>query len=87
MTDGSVKSLERERFKRHLQDLCSKNEISDAAFADAVYQAVAAHGLAEDGLRDTFSLTKEAFTRWTMSKNLPQPMVRAKILSWINENI
>lgn len=83
MAAGDVKSFERARFKAHLKQLTASGDISDAAFAEAVYEAVASHGLAESDLRDTLGLSSGALERWTMQKNLPQPMVRGKVLGMI----
>lgn len=83
MGAGDVKSFERARFKAQLRQLTAAGDISDAAFAEAVYEAVASHGIDQSALRDTLSLTQGAIERWTMQKNLPQPVVRAKVLGMI----
>ncbi len=86
MTDGNVKSFEKEAFKKKLLALAAAKTVDNEDFAEAVYQALTL-GVSEDDFRDTFGLTKGAVERWTMGKNLPQPVVRTKILQWIVSNI
>ncbi len=86
MAADNVKSFEKESFRKHLSQL-AQGTIADAAFADAIYQAVAAHGLSEAQFRDALGLSGGTVERWTMGKNLPQPMVRAKILNWISQTL
>ena len=83
MSQGNVKSFELEAFKKRLTQLSAQKEVPDADFADAVYTAMSRFGVKESDFRDTFGLSKDAVERWTMRKNLPQPGIRGKILSWI----
>lgn len=87
MTGSNVKSFELEAFKKKLAKLGAQPEVSDDDFADAVYTAQSRFAIDEQQFRDTFGLTKGAVERWTMRKNMPQPMVRPKILLWILQKI
>lgn len=59
--------------------------ISDAEFADVIYQATTSWGIAEVQFRDNFGLTGGAVERWTTLKNLPQQSVRPIIFKWISD--
>ncbi len=85
--DSNVRSLRAEAFKKRLEKLAAQSAISDADFADTVYDAMAEFGISEDDFRDTFGMTKGAVERWITLKNLPQPVVRGKILSWIKDQL
>jgi hypothetical protein len=87
MSQDNVKSFEREAFKRKLATLAAQKEIADPDFADAVYTAMTRFGVDETQVRDEFGLTKGAVDRWTMRQNMPQPMIRGKILGWILQKI
>ncbi|MDF3023578.1 MAG: hypothetical protein K0R10_939 [Alphaproteobacteria bacterium] len=87
MSQGNVKSLELEAFKRKLQTLAALPQNSDTEFAEAIYTATARFGITETQFRDTFGLTKGAVERWTTLKNLPQPDVRPKIIEWILQTL
>jgi hypothetical protein len=87
MSQENVKSFELAAFKKKLAALASLPEVSDAAFADAVYTAQATFAIDETKFRDAFGLTKGAVERWTMCKNLPQPNIRPKILGWILQTL
>lgn len=63
------------------------NTISDADFADFIYTALTIHGVSQDAFRDHFGLSKDAVERWILGKNLPQPMVRAKVLAWVAQQL
>lgn len=84
---SNIKSFETEAFKIRLSKLAEAKTVEDAVFADVVYTAMSKFGIEEDAFRDTFGLTKGAVERWSQLKNLPQPMVRPKILLWIRENL
>ncbi len=85
--DGNVHSFAREAFKSKLQKLAEGKSVDDAVFADLIYTAVSQFGLAEEKFRDAFGLSLGAVERWSQMQNLPQPLVRAKILTWIRESI
>lgn len=87
MPDGNVKSFEKEAFRKRLTTLAAAASISDADFADVIYVSVTHYGVAEDDFRDTFGMTRGAIERWMTMRNLPQPMVRAKIIRWVEEHI
>ncbi len=59
-------------------------EIPDQEFADKIYQALTEQNIPEQSFRDEFGLTLGAVHRWTTLKNLPQPLIRASILEWID---
>lgn len=80
MPNDKVKSLEKESFKRRL---AQSGDVSDNAFAEAVYTAISRFNIHEQLFRDAFGLTQGAVERWTTGKNLPQPEIRPKILQWI----
>ncbi len=61
--------------------------LGDAGFADAVYTAISSFGVSEQAFRSTFGLSQGTVERWTQMRNLPQPIVRPKILDWIKEQI
>ncbi len=87
MPGNNIKSFEIETFKKKLTKLAESQAIADAIFADVVYTAMSQCGLDEDMFRNEFGLTKGAVNRWTQEQNLPQPMVRPKILLWIEEQL
>lgn len=87
MSQDNVKSFEREAFKKKLAHLVGQQEISDPDFADAVYTAMTGFGVDEAQFRDAFGLTKGAVDRWTMRQNMPQPLIRGKILGWILQKL
>ena len=87
MSPDNVKSFEKEAFRQKLAKLAGAADVSDTDFADAVYTAVTAFGLPEDEFRDTFGLTKGAVERWMQRSNLPQPIVRPKILLWMSQQL
>lgn len=76
-----------EDFKKALTKLAESANIDDAAFADAVYTALSAFGLDESQFRDAFGLSAGAIDRWTQRQNLPQPLVRPKIILWMRDNV
>lgn len=84
MPDEKVKSFEKESFKR---ELLSNTLSDDQSFADAVYTAVSRFNIHEQLFRDAFGLSEGAVERWTTGKNLPQPVIRPKILQWIAEQL
>lgn len=63
------------------------NPIGDAAFADLIYTAISTYGVSQDAFRDHFGLSKDAVERWILGKNLPQPIVRAKVLAWVAQQL
>lgn len=79
----NIRYIEKEIFQKKISGLAAQKAIADADFADAIYTAISRFGVEEDDFRDTFGLSKGAVERWTMLKNLPQPAVRPKILTWI----
>lgn len=83
MSSGNIQSLEREGFKRRLAALAKASDVSDADFADVVYTAVSRFGIEESAFRAAFGLSKGAVERWTMLKNMPQPVIRPRILEWL----
>ena len=83
MSQDNVKSFEHEAFKKRLAKLAAQKDVSDGEFADVVYTAVSRFGIDETAFRDTFGLSKGTVERWTMGKNMPQPVIRPKILGWI----
>jgi hypothetical protein len=87
MSQDNVKSFAAEAFKKKLSTLAGQKEISDHDFADAVYTAMTGFGIDETQFRDEFGLSKGAVDRWTMRQNMPQPMIRGKILGWILQKI
>jgi hypothetical protein len=87
MSQGNVKSFELEAYKKRLAVFAAQKDVTDADFADAIYTAMSRFGVDETAFRDAFGLSKGAVERWTMSKNLPQPGVRPKILGWILQKI
>ena len=87
MSQDNVKSFATEAFKKRLSTLAGQKEISDTDFADAVYTAMTSFGVDETQFRNEFGLTKGAVDRWTMLQNMPQTMIRGKILGWILQKI
>lgn len=70
-----------------IQQLRGGKATADADFADAVYTAVTKFGLSLTDVRDVFGLSEGATERWMQRQNLPQPMMRGKILSWMADNL
>ncbi len=87
MSREQTKSAEAAAFKARLSKLLESKEIDDAAFADAIYAAMSTFGIDEGQFRDTYGLTKGAVDRWTQRQNLPQPLVRPKIIAWIRDKL
>lgn len=87
MEKENVTSLEKEAFRRHLSTLSTQETVEDAAFADAVYTAISQFRVDATQFRDMFGLSKDAVERWTTLKNLPQPMIRPRILEWIIQQL
>lgn len=87
MSQDNVKSFEKEAFKKKLSLLAAQPQISDPDFADVVYTAMSSFGVDETQFRDEFGLSKGAVDRWTMRQNMPQPLIRGKILGWILQKI
>lgn len=85
MTQGNIRSIEKEAFRRRLAQLGENAD--DAGFADAVYTAISTHGVAAEDFRNAFGLSQDAVDRWTTGKNLPHPLARGKILLWIMEKL
>lgn len=57
----------------------SKDDIPDAVFSDAVYQAIT-HGLDRVAFRDNADIGEGTLERWTQGANLPPQSVRHKVL-------
>lgn len=62
-----------------LMELSKSENISDAAFADAVYQAVT-QGLDRDAFQDNSDIGQGTLERWMQGANLPPQSVRKKVL-------
>ncbi len=84
--DNIVK-LREESLKRFRERLAIATSISDAEFADVIYQATTTWGISETEFRDAFGLTGGAVGRWTTMKNLPQTNIRPAIFKWISDNL
>ncbi len=78
------RAAESKKFCTRLQ---AAGPISNAEFADVIYEATTRWGLSEQGFRDAFGLTAGAVGRWTTLSNLPQPDIRPIIFKWIMEEI
>jgi hypothetical protein len=87
MSQDHAIPLAREAFKKKLGEMAKNGQIADAAFADAVYEALSRFGLTEQQFRSAFGLSAGAVERWSMRKNLPQPSVRPAVLAWIVETL
>lgn len=87
MSEKNIASLAQESFKRKLKALSESKTVEDAAFADAVYTALSSFGVDERAFRTAFGLSAGAVERWTQLKNLPQPNIRPKIITWILQKL
>lgn len=78
---------DRHAFQEKLSKLAETKAIDDSVFADMVYTAMSEFGLDDQTFRDAFGLSGGAVERWTQRQNLPQPIVRPKIILWIRDNL
>lgn len=67
-------------FKAALLALAAQESISDSDFSDAVYQAVAQHGLSQQVLQDELEASPATLDRWYQGQNLPPALARRKII-------
>lgn len=54
--------------------------ISDAEFTDACYRAASEHGFDPAYLAQHLDIGAASFDRWIAGANLPQPLIRGRIL-------
>ena len=87
MPQCNITSFEAESFKKQLSKLLEAQTIDDAVFADVIYTAMSKFAIDEGVFRDAFGLSQGAVDRWTQRQNLPQPLVRPKIIQWIKERL
>jgi hypothetical protein len=81
--ENNVESIAKAAYRKKLAALAAQQSVADLDYADAIYTAVSSFGLSEQAFRDAFGLTAGAVERWTQGRNLPQPIVRPKIMAWI----
>ncbi len=83
MLPDNIESFAIAAFRERLKKGIITKTVPDAEFADIIYTAVSQFKIDELQFRTMFGLTSGATERWMQMKNLPQPIVRNQIISWI----
>ena len=87
MSQKNFTEMTREEFIHSLQSLAASGKVSDDFFAEIIYTAVSRFALPMHELRSFFGLSPLAIDHWIQKKNLPQQIVRPKMLLWIVDKL
>ena len=79
--------MAQDEFVHALRKLAASGKIPDDVFAEIIYTAVSRFALPMHELRSFFGLSPLAVDHWIQKKNLPQQIVRPKMLLWIVDKL